>query len=926
MISAARKQVCRFSLLVLLCCILSLPGVGQSLSLDYGWKLLVDRSGDQRIQSLPAPGNASWRPVRVGISWNAQFEDMRDYMGVAWYRAQFDVPQFASPRAVLLRFGAVDNIAEVFVNGEPAGTHEGGYTPFTIDATRLAKPGVNEVIVRVVDPPMKADTGLIWPAYDEIPHGKQNWYVQTGGIWQPVTLEFRPFPYISDVRVTSSTDGKVKLEVSLAHGDSAEGSVAIRSNSGATVVEREVALNGSRSTFELSVSHPELWSPSNPALYSVVATLGNGDRLSTRFGFRSFEARDGKLFLNGQPFYMRAALDQDFYPDTIYTPPSESYVRDMMLKAKAFGLNLLRCHIKVCDPQYLNAADEVGMLVWYEIPSWNDRNEGDMFTTAAAERGEKILRGMFDRDWNHPSIVIASIINESWGADLRNAAQRAWLKAAYDRAKTMLGDRALVVDNSACCANFHVKSDLDDFHQYFSIPDNAHRWDAWVSDFASRPKWTYSQHGDAERTGREPLLVSEFGNWGLPQLPQQLPWSFDRDFGGREVTRPAGVLDRFRDYKFTRIFPDFNKLAVATQWHQYRSLKHEIEAMRSHSSIQGYVITELTDINWEVNGLMDLWRRPKVFATKLAQLQQDNIVLLNAAKRSLTSGELAIVSVSLSSYAPAEWQGAQVVWSTTSGLTGRLRLASEPALAAVAPVASIRFRAPVVRKPRIELLTATVMSATGEVLARNETELYLFPRTPARTAAGLTIHDPSKALAKLVPLLRKGSNVGAPRRLMISSVWDATVEQHLQNGGRALLLLDLKDAVAPSAPFKIVPRDGSDLDGNWVTNFNWVLPESAPFKDVAMRPLLGFEAAAVTPAFILQGIAPENYDNVLAGIFYGWLNNNSALAVRLPFGKGEALATTFRFDSYSTDPFARRLLDSMIASLGTKPSVAAKHE
>ena len=906
--------------------LLSITAFGQSVELDHGWALFVDRNSSATVTSLPSASASEWRPVRVALSWNAQFDDLRDYMGVAWYRTQIDVPQFQLPRAALLRFGAVDNVAEVFVNGQPAGKHEDGYTPFTFDISKLVRPGANDVVVRVTDPPMQTGAGSALSEYDQTPHGKQNWYVQTGGIWQPVRLEFRPLPYVSGIRVTSRTDGAVKFELTLAGGDSAEAWISIRNHTGGDVLERKVTIKGGKATLDLAVPNPELWGPSNPALYSAEATLSNGDVRSTRFGFRSFEAREGKLFLNGNPFYMRAALDQDFYPDTIYTPPSKAYVRDMMLKAKALGLNLLRCHIKVCDPRYLNAADEAGMLVWYEIPSWNDRNQGNVFTPAAAERGERIFRAMFQRDWDHPSIVISSIINESWGADLRNADQRAWLKAAYVRAKAMLEDRALVVDNSACCSNFHVKSDLDDFHQYYSIPDHAASWDKWVADFASRPKWSFSQHGDAERTRREPLVVSEFGNWGLPQLPAQLPWWFERDFGGREVTRPAGVLDRFRDYKFTRLFPDFNALAEATQWHQYRSLKHEIEQMRRHESIQGYVITELTDINWEVNGLMDMWRHPKAYATKLAQIQQDNVLLFAPARRSFTSGERVTIPVTLSSYSSADWKGSRLTWSTSSGLSGTQTLTDAPGIATVTPVATISLTAPAVTAPRIELVTATVSSASGELLARNEQELYIFPRAARPSAASITVHDPANALGKLVPELRNAGYTVGSGRLMLSSVWDSVVEAHLRNGGRALLLLNAKDAVAPNAPFKLVARAGSDYDGNWVTNFNWVLADTTPFKGVAMRPLLGFEAAAVTPAYIMQGFSPQQYDQVLAGIFYGWLNNNSALAARVPFGSGEALATTFRFDEYSRDAFSRMLLDSMIASSGTQAPKVANHE
>ena len=182
-----------------------------------------------------------------------------------------------------------------------------------------------------------------------------------------------------------------------------------------------------------------------------------------------------------------------------------------MRKAKALGLNLLRCHIKVPDPRYLEAADETGMLIWYEIPNW------DKLTANSERRAMETLHGMVERDANHPSIVIVSIINESWGANLKEAPDRAWLKAAYQQAKTFVP--WLVVDNSACCDNFHLATDIADFHQYAAIPDYASNFDRLVDDQAQRPGWLFSPYGDAAPKGDEPLMLSEFGNWGLPQRP-----------------------------------------------------------------------------------------------------------------------------------------------------------------------------------------------------------------------------------------------------------------------------------------------------------------------------------------------------------------------------------------------------------------------
>ncbi|MFL6213371.1 MAG: glycoside hydrolase family 2 protein [Blastocatellia bacterium] len=927
LLRAALRQIVIHSLALF---VIALTASAQRL--DRNWQFLADKTGALNVTNV---ANAQgWRNVRVGLSWNAQFEDLRDYMGVAWYRTSLDVPRLDKGKRAILRFGAVDYFSEVFVNGKSIGSHEGGYTPFAFDITEAIKPGANEVVVRVIDPPMdEKENRARFPEmpYNEIPHGKQNWYVQTGGIWQPVMLDIKPSLYIERVHVTPRLSGEVEVEVLLATGKGVDGmfnqglKVTVHDPAGGVAFTQTMrARSAGPQRLTGRVNAPKLWSLDSPSLYTVdVALEGDApDSLRDRFGFRTFEARDGKLYLNGQPFYMIAALDQDFYPEGIYTPPSKAFVRDEMLKGKQLGLNLLRCHIKVPDPIYLEVADEVGMLVWYEIPSWNDF---DHYSPKAAERGERILAEMVERDWNHPSIVIQSVINESWGANLKVAEQRQWLRAAFERARKLTAPLGrLIDDNSACCGNFHLKSDLDDFHQYYSIPDHHEQWDKWTADFASRPKWSFSPHGDAERTGREPLIVSEFGNWGLPRLPQQLPWWFPRDFGGRAVTRPAGVFDRFKEFKFDRLFKDFNALAEESQWHQFISLKHEIEEMRRHDSIQGYVITEFTDINWEVNGLMDMWRNPKVYASELAKIQQPDVILARFPKRNLTSGERIKFELLLSHYSNKDLSG--VTWraSSAQGISGSVTLdqlikkGSVESFQTMADSMAQVYLAPTVDRPRRERLTFELRGRDGKLIAENSYDLFIYPKAqPAKNTTVIfydpTGHDPALHRALTAAGYSFASGNSADKQgVMIATKLDERVRQHLDAGGRAIILADAKESLPANASLKVTPRAGSDLDGNWVTNFNWVNTDAAPFNEVAFSKLLGFEASSVIPQFIIQGVNGVDYTDVLSGIFYGWLNNNAALAVQVQAGKGKALVTTYRFKEYGAEPYATRLLDAMI--------------
>jgi len=932
-VSAVKASYQKAALAATLLLLLTAWASAQTIKLEPGWQFLADKSGTLQLNDLPQA--QGWRSIRAGLSWNAQFSDLRDYQGVAWYRTKVNLPPLKADQTALLRFGAVDYLSQVYLNGQKAGEHEGGYLPFTLDVGKLVKAGENEIVVRVIDPDNdKARWGEM--NFGEIPHGKQGWYVQTGGIWQPVSLEIKPKHYITGVHVTPKNDGSVWVDVYLGPPPPAhlptdgfgypsnykrkkdDPEVRVIDPSGKALELRPGSCTaGIHCTYYGKLANPKLWGLNHPNLYNIEVRWSNGDFFTDRFGFRSFEARDGKLYLNGEPIYIISALDQDFYPEGIYTPPSYEFLLDQMRKAKALGLNLLRTHIKVPTPDYLRAADEVGMLVWYEIPSWDE----NLWTPAAAKRGEQIFQGELKRDWNHPSIVIQSIVNEAWGVrNLKEDQTRAWLKSAFNQLKPEAAKAGhLVVDNSACCENFHLKTDIADFHQYYSIPDRSRDWDKWVADYATRPAWLWSKYGDAEPTGREPLVVSEFGNWGLPKLPEKLPWWFDRDFGGREVTRPAGVLARFQQFKFDRLFSDFNTLAVETQWHQFISLKHEIEEIRRYTSIQGYTITEFTDINWEVNGLMDMWRHPKVYAAELAKIQQPDVILARLPKRNYAAGERVEIPTLISHYSGKELNGARVLWSLASGARGSFEISRSIPSAGVETLPSISLTTPLADHLLRDRLLVEVRGRDGSRLAENSYDLFVFPKAVPAKEARLTFHDPAKSGGNLASALAAAgyqiSTTGMSsdsRALMIATQLDSQVERHLQSGGRAVILVNSKEALPAGWSLKATPRAGSDLNGNWVTNFNWIRADAPPFKAVAFTKLLGFESAEAVPQYVIQGVASDHYDDVLAGIFYGWLNRNAALAVQFQTGQGQVFATTFRFDEYGRDPYATHLLDAII--------------
>jgi Glycosyl hydrolases family 2, sugar binding domain/Glycosyl hydrolases family 2/Glycosyl hydrolases family 2, TIM barrel domain len=897
----------------------SCRALAQTASLNGNWQFLADPGAKLSPAELAtAPGT---RPVQVPGSWQSQFSDLRDYAGVAWYWRTFSTPAVTAARVALVRFGAVDYRAEVYLNGKKAGQHEGGYLPFEFDITSFLHAGDNQLAVRVVDASAKRPEveGI---RYDEIPHGKQNWYVETSGVWQGVQLEIRPRTRIETLHVRGGADGRFAIDVDISNpagpaqnppaagGASALYAGAQIRDASANIVWKQslnLAPGAAHASFAGTLSNPQLWSPATPYLYTLEAWTYSGDSASTRFGFRTFEARGGRFYLNGQPIYLRGALDQAFYPDTAYTPPSLDFIRQEMSKARTLGLNLLRCHIKVPDPRYLEVADAVGLLVWYEIPNW------DKLTPDSERRADETLQGMIARDWNHPSVVAVSLINESWGADLKQPHDREWLKQFSARAHQIV-PKWLVDDNSACCENFHMATDIADFHTYDSIPDQAGDFDRFVADLARRPTWLWSPYDDAQVTPDAPLVLSEFGNWGLPHVPEPRPWWFSRDFEGRELTRPAGLEDRFSQYGLNSLFPSLDALVDSTEEHEYRSLKYEIESLRSHPEIQGYVITEFTDVDWESNGLLDMWRRPKSFGARIEGLETDDLIVARTERRNFTSGEHVHAGLFFSHYSGDPLNGATISWSLEGfGDTYSTALPSVERGTGVAADA-IDFTVPAVTVP-VKRTVSFRVEAGDKLISANSLELYFFPPRAEDLRPAVSFEDPSGRLRRLKEAMRGNGYLEPSGQealpVLVTSVLNNRAEAVLNRGGRVILVGLDKQFLAPG--IEVVPRINSDLDGNWISNFLWVRKTSPVFRGIGFDAMPGFETEAATPPAVIQGLPASAGPDLLAGMFYGWLQSNVGLLLQARAGRGKLLVTTFGFEAaYGVDPYATTLLDNLV--------------
>ncbi len=892
-----------FALFILL---FALPILGQKISLDGDWEFLKNQNNTIALDD--ADSHNGWQSIKVPSNWHLAIDNLMDYQGYAYYKKKININKPEEDKRIILHFDAVDYLSKLYINKKYIGEHEGGFTPFYFDITKYIKNGENEILLSVLDPGDSTNAEGIY--YRNIPHGKQSWYTQNSGIWQSVYITTEPATFIRNAHITPSLNGEFSFKTNLDSKEKLSGfpySLVIKNKSGEVVLEKSgnAEIRNNSFTITGSLKNPILWDIDNPYLYRFEMKVGKSI-FSDKFGFREFKTEDGLLYLNGKPFYMISALDQNFYSDTQYHSPSEEAIRDEMLKAKQLGLNLLRCHIKVPEKRYLELADELGLLVWYELPNWSQFNNDTKL------RGRYTLEQMLDRDWNHPSIVILTIINESWGIDLSKADQRKWLGDEYDYIKSIATGR-LVVDNSACWNNFHIKTDLNDYHQYYSIPENADAFKEFVESMAKRPDWLFSKHGDSGQTGKEPILLSEFGNWGLPLLPEKLPFWFDRKFDDDDNYTPAGVFERLKDFKYDRIFKDYSALALESQKVEFNALKYEIEQIRLQNPIQGYVITEFTDINWESNGLMDMWRNFKYGHKELADVQQADIIIPEVTKYNYYDNEPINIDLYLSHYSNTDLNNSELSIYLEGQEIKKYTLGNIK-ITSVEKVAT--FSNPIEKTNTNKALQFQfILKKDGKELAKNFIRLFVYPEEVINHKQMLFI-EKSVSLEKLKEnLIKKYSLISEPQKdaVFITNNIDPNVINYLKNGYNVICIVDSNSKNIEGTPYKISGRDVDNLDGNWQSNMNWVLDSQPPFSEINFGKSLGFEVKKAVPNYVIREIAKENYDDVLSGMYIGWVHFTSAFMVQMNAGEGKLILSSFKHnDNYGSDPYTTQLTDELI--------------
>ena len=572
-------------------------------NLNGEWRFAFDdgdrgrREGWQNVRGGLRDGSPFDRTITVPFCYQSELSGIGETAlhDVVWYARTFEHAVSNDDERLLLHFGAVDHRADVWVNGVHVASHEGGHTPFSADVTYALDGPENVVVVRAEDPSRDVT----------IPRGKQYWkedsegifYTRTSGIWQTVWLEPVNRARIDSLRLTPDVDAAcADVEVSLS---GLEPGMSLRTTvelDGTPVLEDTALVRSGlvdrrlflvRRAEAPETSHIDgwiglaLWSPEDPKLYDLRLELLDADGatldvVESYFGMRKVEIRDGKVHLNGRPYYQRLVLDQGYFPQGILTAPTDDDLRRDIELAKEMGFNGARKHQKVEDPRWLYWADTLGFLVWGETANAYQYSP-DYVRRITAEWQEAVRR-----DYNHPCIVVWVPMNESWGVPtLRsNHAQREHLLALYHLTRSLDTTRPVVSNDGW----EHALTDLCNIHDYRGAEALAKTYATPESSIAATPA-NRPVYAPGYGYRGEPILVTEFG--GIAFAGGVGEWGYSTVAGADEF------LER------------------------YESL---VAALLACDPVQGFCYTQLTDIEQEANGLLTYDRKPKADLARIREL------------------------------------------------------------------------------------------------------------------------------------------------------------------------------------------------------------------------------------------------------------------------------------------------------------------
>ena len=547
------------------------------MTLNGEWQFEIDKAADGEARGLVYGKDLNARII-VPFCPESKLSGLAlpttQHMKNVWYRRAFELPPAMQGKRIRIHFGGVDYRSWVYVNGQLAGSHVGENVDFTFEISRFLKAGSNEVVVKVLDD--------LWSGLQ--PGGKQSgsdqsagcFYTRTTGIWQPVWLEAVGSSFVENISVVPDPDHSRVIITAKINGADRDLTLKAEAFADGRLEGSDTSSGPWQNTLVLNLKEKKLWEPGAPFLYDLKLTLLSGteklDELKSYFGLRKITIEGRKILINGKPVFQRLILDQGFYPEGLWTAPTDEALKHDIELSMACGYNGARLHQKVFEPRFLYWADKLGYMVWGEYPNAGYNNQREGFSAVVNEWTEILLR-----DRCHPAIVGWCAFNENF-EDSGELQQMIWhITKAIDPTRPAL--------EASGWTHTLPNPEVRDMHDYTDNPASMHK--RWMEFFAAPPEGPFPParyyNPSASQADRGvPFMISEIGGigWGT-----EGGWSYGQG--------PKTPEEFFTRYKGT------------------------IDALLDNPNLFGFCYTQLTDIEQERNGLFYYDRKPKFDLKKL---------------------------------------------------------------------------------------------------------------------------------------------------------------------------------------------------------------------------------------------------------------------------------------------------------------------
>ena len=509
-----------------------------------------------------------------------------DFINAIWYQRTINVPAEWSGKKIFLNFGAVDYETYVYIDGRLQAIHYGTGSSFAVDITKAVRPGESHNLVVKVNDDLRSG---------HQPGGKQStelnsagcMYTRTTGIWQTVWMEAVDKEGLKSVYAVPDIDQKQLVVTPQFYTESNTNKLVVTVLDGKKVVATKTVPATNNSIVVLPFKNVKLWTPETPNLYDVTYKVVDKagktiDEVKSYAGMRKIHCANGYFYLNNKPYYQRLVLDQGFYPDGIWTAPSDEALKQDIEMSKAVGFNGARLHQKNFEERYFYWADKLGYITWAEFASWGL----DISNELAARNTITEWADLVQRDRNHPSIVTWTPFNETWGARDTGAYPR-MVRDIYNITKSMDPSRPI---NDAS-GDTHVVTDIWTVHNYQRDHDQL------IKDFTFEHGREPYRNINLRDRGKQrfarydgqPYMLDEFG--GLPWIKQEergSSWGYGSN------------IDTLDDF--------------------YKILRDEILALKASKHVVGFCYTQITDVEQEKNGIYYYDRTPKFDTEKIREI------------------------------------------------------------------------------------------------------------------------------------------------------------------------------------------------------------------------------------------------------------------------------------------------------------------